>query len=301
MQPDGQEADRVADRDLQQEPTIYFHVGLGKAASTFLQYAVFPKLQGKTGGKLQGKLRGIQYIQRTRYKQSPDIIRANPGERYLVSREFDQQLVRECEWFRDRLGAELAARVKPIIVLRRQDSWFASQYRRHIKNGSPLSFTEFIDVAADTGLWKREDGLFLPKLLFLEQCFVSKPQVYFYEDLRKDPVAWIQSMVGGMGVELDPKETRSDKVHASYSEHQLKVMRSVSRRLFKQPIAHGKTSWLARRGRLLACYGVLYGARLLPASFVSSDPLIAEEELERLRAWYAEDWAACRRFAGLTS
>lgn len=52
--------------------------------SYYLQYAFFPKLQG------------IHYIQRTRYRKSPQIIEQKNHERYLIPREFDQQLEDEC-------------------------------------------------------------------------------------------------------------------------------------------------------------------------------------------------------------
>jgi hypothetical protein len=261
---------------------VYFHVGLGKAASTFLQYAFFPKLQG------------IRYLQRTRYRQAPAWLARQPAGRYLISREFDQQLERECTWFRDSVADRPGLRIVPVVVLRRQDGWFASQYRRHIKNGSALAFREFIDARADQGLWKLSDGFFLPKLLFLERCFGQAPVVLLYEDLRADPAGWLRHLASQLGAAFDPGAIRLDNVHASYSEHQLLVMRQFSRRWFPNPIAHGQTSWLARRARLLSCYAVLYAARLLPARRYPG-PLIPPAELAELQQVYEADWEeACR-------
>ena len=45
------------------QPEIYFHVGLGKVASTYLQHRFFPKLKG------------IHYIKSTRYRRSLQIIK----------------------------------------------------------------------------------------------------------------------------------------------------------------------------------------------------------------------------------
>ena len=261
---------------------VFFHVGLGKAASTFLQYAFFPRLQG------------IRYLQRTRYRRAPEWLAAQPPGRYLISREFDQQLERECSWFRDQLRGREGVTIVPVIVLRRQDAWFASQYRRHVKNGSPLAFTEFIDVAADRGLWKQADGFFVPKLRFLEACFGRPPLVLLYEDLRADPSAWLQQFAGLLGATYNPADVRLDKVHASYSEHQLLVMRVFSRRWFRQPIAHGNTGWFARRGRLLACYVVLYAARLLPKRWFPA-PLIAPADLKAVAQKYQDDWSEASR------
>jgi len=44
------------------EKEVYFHVGLGKTASTYLQYQLFPKLKG------------IKYFQRSSYKRYHKII-----------------------------------------------------------------------------------------------------------------------------------------------------------------------------------------------------------------------------------
>lgn len=284
---------------------VFFHVGLGKAASTFLQYRFFPKL------------RGVRYIQRTQYKRAPvrinswlsqDVAAENGAEAsmagaaaeaggahpILVSREFDQQLERECTRFREALPD---AAVQPLIVLRRQDGWLASQYRRHVKNGSPLRFQEFIDVAEDRGLWKRSDALFLPKLQFLEHCFGVRPMVYFHEDLKADAQRFFAAMAAEIGATLPEGGVSTRKLHASYSEDQLKWMRKASVRWFPEPIAHGQTTWLQRRGRLLACYGVLYGSRLLPNAWSGEAPLIEPQAMETVREHYAEDWAACRAYA----
>ncbi|MCK4344067.1 MAG: hypothetical protein KAX05_02190 [Bacteroidales bacterium] len=52
---------------------IFKHDGMGKAASTFLQYNVFPKLKD------------ICYIQRTRYRRAKKIISKGKHKKYLVS------------------------------------------------------------------------------------------------------------------------------------------------------------------------------------------------------------------------
>ena len=67
-----------------QEYQIYYHVGLGKAASTYLQNRIFPALDG------------IRYIHRDRYRRYRSIIDKSHDDRYLVSREaafrLDQRL-----------------------------------------------------------------------------------------------------------------------------------------------------------------------------------------------------------------
>lgn len=117
---------------------IYFHVGTGKTGTTFLQYRVF------------SKFRDIYYIQRTRYKNAKKIINGSNYEKYLISREFDQQLEHEVKLF----SADFPDAI-PMIVFRRHDGYIASQYRRFVKNGFTGDFSEFFDLEKDKGFFKK--------------------------------------------------------------------------------------------------------------------------------------------------
>jgi len=119
---------------------IYFHVGLGKTGTTFLQYNVF------------NKLKGVYYIQRTKYKKAIKIIGQGAAEKYFISREFDQQIEVEVMQF-----AKHYPNTTAIIVFRRHDGWIASQYRRFVKNGYICSFEEFLDLEHDSGIFKIKD------------------------------------------------------------------------------------------------------------------------------------------------
>ncbi|MEQ8703408.1 MAG: hypothetical protein RIC19_05795 [Phaeodactylibacter sp.] len=265
-------------------PEIVFHVGLGKVASTYLQHRFFPKLQK------------IHYIPTNRYRQVPDIIKKGKYGRYFVSREFDQQLEREVSWF-----ASYYPEVKPIIIFRRHDGWAASQYRRYVKNGGHLPFTGFLDVEGDTGLWKVNDFIFYNHIEQLEKHFTHKPLVLFYEELRSDPWAFFDKIAGYADAAYEPKEVSLAKVHTSYKEKELKVMRKMGKYIFgeERSTTKGRTlvGWLRRRGQMLASYAVLYPSKLLPERFVDPAPLIPPEELEKVRDFFAEDWAKVKAYA----
>jgi hypothetical protein len=64
---------KEADRHIQ------FHVGLGKVASKYLQYEIFPALKG------------IHYIPTRLFYKSVDLLERSSETNILVSREFDQQ------------------------------------------------------------------------------------------------------------------------------------------------------------------------------------------------------------------
>ena len=263
---------------------IFFHVGLGKTASTYLQYKVFPKFKG------------VYYIQRTRYRKSHAIINKTNYDKYLVSREFDRQLEREVSRF-----AASFPDAKPIIILRQQDSWIASQYRRFVKNGRPFSFTAFIDIEQDTGVWKKEELFFMKKIRVLEKYFKEKPLVLFHDDLKKDPWLFIDGIADYIGATYDKKDISLNPSHKSYNIKQLIILRKLSRMIGLKRIKVTNNrflKWLAYRYRWLLCHLVLYVAYLIPYKVKDDDVLIPPEELEKIRNYYADDWQACLDYAG---
>jgi hypothetical protein len=265
------------------EKQIFFHVGLAKTASTWLQLKVFPEF------------RGIYYVKNTSYHRYASIINQSQHPKYLVSREFDRQLEREVSRF-----ASLYPDARPIIVLRRHDSWIASQYRRRVKNGFGLPFEAFFDLEEDQGYWKQSDLYFLPKLRVLEKYFSHRPLVLFYEDLKTDPMVFVDRMARFCGVEYDKNRISLIPYHAAYTDKQLKVLRKVSRYLMS-PVQEFSGSriwrWLQKRSRSLILYSVLYPSLLIPDAWLPEEELIPNEPLERIRKQYADDWQNCHEYA----
>lgn len=263
---------------------IFYHVGLGKTASKFLQHKIFPKLKG------------IYYLKTSRYPDFRNIIEGRRENRILVSREFDNQLEIETEKF-----AASYPQARVIIILRRHDAWLASQYRRHVKNGNSCSFEEFIDVENDKGKWRRDKIFFMPKLKHLEKLYGGKPLVLFHEDLAKNPALFVRQIMQFTGTNCDLENLSLKPHHASYSDKQLKMMRRVGRYFFDQ---HDKPypknaimKWLRKRMQLLGSYAILYSALLIPDFLLSeNEALIAPESLEKARRFYADDWDECQRY-----
>ena len=267
-------------------PELYFHVGLGKVASTYLQYRFFPKLDG------------ITYIQRTRYKHWRQLIpalSARGKRKLLFSREFDRQFDDEVNAW-----ADIYPDTHAIILLRRHDSWMASQYRRAVKNGFGGSFTDFLDLDHDRGSWKQQDVLFYPKLQLLAERMTPPPLVIFHDDFKADAFGVFDRMANYMGASYDRNSINTAAKHRSYSEKQLKYMRRYGAPLItynKPEPRQPALKFLARSWRQLRSYSVLYSAQLLPESWVDDAPLIPPEALARVRTHFAEDWQQCQAFA----
>jgi hypothetical protein len=265
-------------------PDIYFHVGMGKAASTFLQYNVFPRF------------RNIYYIQRTKYRRSTRIISRGRYKRYLVSGELDNRLfesyIKEFSSF--------YPEAKTIIILRNHDSWIASQYRRYIKNGNPWKFHEFIDLENDHGYWKQKDLFYFPLIRLLEQYFRYRPYVLFYDDLRNNPEEFIRKIASYVGASYDITQIDLSRRHSSYNEKQLKAILHLSRRINIRRKRKGTNKTLRVLKGLIPNfirYTTLYLALLLPDSFFGAEVLIPPESLENIKKHYADDWKQCVTYA----
>lgn len=262
---------------------IFFHVGTGKTGTTFLQYRVFPFFKG------------IHYIQRTKYKNAIRIIKSGTHDRYLVSREFDQQLEYEVKNF----SAELP-NTTPIIVFRKHDSYIASQYRRFVKNGFQGGFEKFFDLKNDDAFFKHRDLDYSHQIKILEKYFDRKPLVFIYEDMRKDPVAFINAMAKEMNVTIDMDDVNLNRKHTSYNQNQLKAILWTGkfinlrkRRVFKSGLIH--FFWKLHLEAIR--YSVLYVSKLFPERAFSGDPLISKSDLEAIANAYQKDWENVLEYA----
>ncbi len=267
------------------EKQIFLHTGLAKTGTKFLQQNFFPKLKG------------IKYIPKPLYHRSMKIIDATNYPKYLVSQEYDQQFEREI-----RRWAKYDPKTKVIIVFRRQDGWFASEYRRFVKNGFRGKFTDFIDLERDGGYFKISDGMYMPKIRLVEQLFENPPFVLIYDELRNDPVRFLHKFAIFMGADFYLDSIDFTPKHTSYEEKQLKVMQKFGRffgvRLIKYDDDNRLHRFFQRLGQMIPRYMILYMAWTVPGFMLSKDPLIPEDELQKIREFYAGDWEQVVDYAG---
>jgi hypothetical protein len=263
---------------------VFFHVGLGRAASTYLQNRIFPKLNG------------IRYIHRDRYRAFPKIIDRSRRTRFLISREAALRLESRLREF-----AEYRRDGKVILVLRRHDQWIASHYRRYVKNGGSHPFERFLDLdGSHPDLWGRDDLDFMKMIRLAEHYFDTPPLVLFQEELTNNLERFIARLTVFTGTTCDTAKINPNPIHRSYSDQRLKVARKVGAYLFPPIPSHHSNQTLhriQRRGHLVLCHLILSLARWVPASVGGDEPLILPEQLTRIHDETANDWASCRAFA----
>ena len=266
-----------------EKPEVYFHVGLGKVASSYLQQRVFPKLDG------------IHYISTHRYKRSIGEIKKGRFDKYLVSREFDKQFEREVKWFSSHYPD-----THVIIVFRRHDSWIASQYRRFVKNGKTMEFSDFFNLDESRSFWKHEHILFYWKLGLIEKCFTKKPLVLFHDELKEDAWVFFDKISKYAGASYDKKKVSLKRTHSSYSEKQLRVLKAFCKRYKKTPpvgYSNKWKHWLLYRPWWALFHLIMYAAAYFPEAWVPKTPLILEAELAPIRAAFDEDWKKVKAYA----
>lgn len=262
---------------------VTFHIGLGKTGSTYLQHEFFPKLKG------------VEYIPSRKYHKVFEILESKPEGNYFVSREFDQQLERECLKI-----AEHYPDANIIMVLRPPAGWIASQYRRFAKNGIHETFGEFFDIENDQGRWKQKELYFSHHIAFLEKTFSKKPLVLFHEDLKKDPHAFMKKMADFAGATYNKADISLAPVHKSHSEKRLKMMRKYGHRFLPKEQSYSDNYLLHKlqwRWKQIKVHTLMMLSALFPDSHFDDVEVIPKAQLEKIAEHYREDYEKCKAWA----
>ena len=258
------------------EQLVYFHVGLGKTGSTFLQDRFFPRLMD------------INYLPRNRFHRAQTFIANHPSSAILISREFDQQLEMEARKF-----AESFPEAQPIIVLRRPDSYIASQYRRAVKNGFRGSFKDFFDLDQEEGHFKQSDLQYDEQIAILSELFSQPVNVLFYEDMKADLNGYLETWLSLLTARVDWSTVNLKTKHASYTDRKLHFQQRIADfiDLRKRPRqAFNPISFVRRIMRASLRYSLLFLGKLSR----SNQLLISREALQQVEEAYRPMWVALR-------
>jgi len=266
--------------EQKRNPEIYFHMGLERTGTTFLQQSVFPNLGD------------IYYVPKSQYKNIVEIIKNSNCNKFLLTHE-SKALFQEIKKFSAKYPD---ARI--ILVFRRHDKWIASHFKREIKNGYSKNFNDFIDLENDTGTWKKEDLYYFPKVKFIEECFNKPPLILFQDELKSSPEDFVRKILKYTGAkEASPIPYKAQ--HTSYSNKELKFRHWVTQNtIFKRiEVKNRKFPLIRRFYNKFVRYASLYIAKLIPNKWMGAEPLIPEEELKRIREFYGDDWEKVKEYA----
>ena len=271
------------------ERQTYFHVGYARAASTFLQKTVFPALTG------------IQYIPRNRFRVRESEKKRFRENKVLMSREAGEFIYQRCD------DVVRIFDSKVIISLRRQDALSSSLYRLQAKNGHTIRFHQFLDLENNQGVQKTEEFEYMRLIRHLEEKNGEAPLVLIFEDYLSDPEFYIQTLCAFLGCGVDKAKLDHRPVHKSYTDKQLRLRRQLSDRFLSQQRDFQKMSGMTLddhnwtytvKHRLVLWFTGIFMriAKFAPDSWLNDEPLIAKGSLEKVTAFYKEDWQACQEY-----
>lgn len=259
------------------QPKLFLHLGIPKAASTYLQVTVFPNLKG------------LRYYRKKFFKQFPSIVQQTSPEEgpLLFSSEMYDKMGERAE----NISLEFPdARV--IVVFRRQDRWIRSKYKYYLwKNGS-LDFRSFLDMYEDRGLWKQKDLFYQPKLEAVMRNFNQAPLILTMEELHEANGTFLQKLEYYTSAKINRTARQRKRVKTAFNEKQLLLLRWFNQRFPYQKPQHWP-KWLKQSHmnlRQALNYLVALAALLIPGVFFEGKALIPEEDLNRIKAKYADDW-----------
>ncbi len=269
----------------QSKPEIYFHAGMPKTASTFLQRQVFPNLTG------------IHFIKKHDFPVWKDIMGSVPSKKFLLSNEWDIGIERTDKKLR--AFAKECPDARVILFFRRHDNWILSKYKYDIRKHGSLLFEDYFNLDDDHGKIKKKHLRYFDKITLVEQLFKHPPAIFFQEELVNDFTATITSLAATMNALIDVNEIPRKTVKKAYNQKQLLKVRAFNKRYpFDPPKAKNPVhKFFSRKPREFVLHSVACLAQLTPEKSVEGIELVPKQELQRIREQYQDDWKACVEYA----
>ncbi len=264
---------------------FYAHIGLDRAASTFLQRKIFPKFKR------------IHFIKKHRYYKKEAIVSHSNSKKFLFTNEHqygkEKRIARLHREFPD---------VKIIIVLRRHDRWIASKYKYYIRKNGYKNFDGYFDLNNNNGILKKEKLRYMQCVRTVEKYFSARPFLIFHEELVNKPMEVVSLIADYLNVSFKKEDMNFRKTNTSFEYKQLLVIRCFNRTFKRKPLKKScifvKKIRKELRIRALIIHIIASIALLIPDTFFKNKPpLISPERLEEIRECFSDDWNQCLEYA----
>ena len=159
----------------------------------------------------------------------------------------------------------------------------------------------------DEGVWKQADFNFMQYIEYAEKSSGEKPLVLLFEDYKNDPDFYLDSLCAWLECDIERSAISSKEVHKSYSDKQLRLRRQYSDRFLDpeldQAVYRAESLadhhwWRRTRHRFVLWFTGIFMrlVRFAPDSWLDDEPLMRDEDLARVKDFYADDWAACQAY-----
>lgn len=263
-------------------PEIYYHIGLPKTATTYLQRKVFPKFKG------------ICFHKKHDFEYHDRIIEETSCQKIFFSCERDRGMENFLKEFTSKYPD-----VKIMLSLRRHDKWIASRYRYHIRKSGFLTFNEFIDIKKDTGFWKKNELYFFNYIQLIEKYCKFPPLVIFQDDLKDHPYKVFDKITEFLGAYYDKKDISLKTVKKAYNDKQLWMVRKFNKFTRHNPDRFRKSirRSVHRKCNQFFLHSTAIISGLIPDFVIPHNDFIPDDMLAEIRKFYAEDWERCMKYA----
>lgn len=258
---------------------LYFHIGLPKTGTTFLQREVFPKW------------RGVAYIDGD---SKSDTLKS------LLLGDFEKPVLISREWMAKDLIlrnlSELFPNSRLIIGFRKHYPRILSSYNQQIVGvpASSLPFEKFFDI--ENAEHREKPNLnYSKRIEFIERHFDHEPFVFLQEELSNNLEGLLkdlQAYIGGTSP--DPSEVKKVLSNKALGYSQLQVIRRINR-LFTSPrgskgvLPYSPFTWQMRRLLMKTVrYTIPSGTDLSSA--------MTDEHRRAISEYYADDWSYVVRY-----
>jgi hypothetical protein len=275
---------------MNNQKEIYFHIGLERTGTTYLQHRFFPYL------------RGLEYLDKSYYKDDKyvQVIKSTDKNKFFVSHEFPPGTVKK--ELKKIAGAYPHAGI--IITLRKHMSWLTSQYKRQLKKGKALDFPQYFSINNNQGEIQKDDLYYYPLVQKIEHLFTKKPLVLLYRTLKHTPHKYFNKICSYTGTSYPMRKINLTPKHTSYNNKQLILMRSIGSLLFDQNFSYSD-HYLVRRFqkylRMIPRYLILYGSLLIPNRFLRDTALIKPATKNKISRLFSADWEKCIKYINQSS
>lgn len=260
---------------------IFFHVGLPKTASTYLQRRVFPKFKG------------IHYIKKHDFNKHDKII-ARSKMPLLFSTEMDLGIGKS----RAKKAYDFAEKypdTKVILVLRHHEKWIASKYKYYIRKNGTLTFREFFNIYKNNKSLLLHEQLEYRKIIsLLESLYNHKPMVMFQEEFKNDPEQSLSYLAQYCNAEIDYATVNKSRINTSFNKKQLHILYAFNNKFVFDNHKHNK---LTKKLRAFVTISLAFFSNIVVSESRYPNPLIPEEDLEKIKKTYEKDWQYCLDYA----
>lgn len=190
---------------------IFFHLGLPKTASTYLQLEIFPQLHELT------------YYKKHDFKKYKTLS-PEAGKSYLFTSEKDNGLIEEF----DNIKTCFPNNSYVILLFRPHYKWLVSKYKNHIRKFGHINFDDFFSVNKPSHFEMPAD--YYSKIAdTCIQKFGDRVLLLNFEELKKSPDIFLRKIYQFVGLGNEEIRYSNRVVKKAFSNRQVKILRSFNK------------------------------------------------------------------------